>query len=158
MPKITELGLDDDLPGAQYAREAQKQMIVAEGRSVGPDYHKFERLPSYEGYAGMCACGVETPEPSYDSLGSLTKAVMQHLERDVFPPVDEVTLIKEAEFFRIGKLIGYHRLIETTEEYGTRHMGWLVAGVEGTIRVHPDGHGQFQGRWSAFQAVQQQEV
>ncbi|KOT51148.1 MULTISPECIES: hypothetical protein [Streptomyces] len=156
MTRIPELSLDDSQPGAQWAREAQKQMIVAEGQSVGPDYHKFERLPSYEGYAGMCACGFETPEPAYDSVGPLTNAIMQHLERDVFPQVDEALLIKEAGFFKIGKLIGYHRLIETTEEHGTRHMGWLVAGVEGTLRVHPDGHGQFQGRWSAFMTDSQE--
>ncbi|MFH9731813.1 hypothetical protein [Streptomyces sp. NPDC017260] len=147
MPRIPELGLDDSLPGAQYARETKKQTIVD---SADSGIHRFERLPSYEGYAGMCACGFETPQPSYDSMGPLAKAIHEHLERDVFPQVDEAALIKEAEFFKIGKLIGYHRLIETTEEHGTRHMGWLVAGVEKTIRVHPDGHGQFQGRWSAF--------
>ncbi|WP_326745355.1 hypothetical protein [Streptomyces sp. NBC_01760] len=153
MTRITELGLDDRLPGAQYARETKKQMIVGSNET---GRHGFERLPSYEGYAGMCACGFETPEPSYDSMSRLAKAIGDHLERDVFPPVDEAVLIKEAKSFRIGKLIGYHRLIETTEEHGTRHMGWLVAGVEGTIRVLPDGYGRFQGRWSAF-ATEQRE-
>lgn len=147
MARITELGLDDRLPGAQLARETQKQLNTA---GVEPGYHLFKRLPSYEGYAGMCACGFETPEPAYDSMGPLMAAVMAHLERDVFPPVDEAVLIKEAKFFRIGRLIGYHRLIETTEEHGTRHMGWLVSGVEGTVRVRPDGFGRLEGRWSAF--------
>ncbi|WP_434598186.1 hypothetical protein [Streptomyces sp. A5-4] len=147
MTKITELGLDDSLPGAQFARGLKQQMIVS-GTEDG--VHQFERLPSYEGYAGMCACGFETPEPSYDSMGPLVKAIFEHLERDVFPPVDEAALLKEARFFNVGKLIGYHRLIETTEEHGTRHTGWLIAGIEGTIRVHPDGMGHVQGRWSAF--------
>ncbi|MET7631815.1 hypothetical protein ABZS53_15365 [Streptomyces sp. NPDC005499] len=147
MTRIPELGLDDSLPGAQYARETKKQMIV-DSNETGR--HEFERLPSYEGYAGMCSCGFETPEPSYDSMGPLAKAIHEHLERDVFPAVDEAALIKEAKFLRIGKLIGYHRLIETTEEHGTRHTGWLVAGVEGSIRVLPDGYGRLQGRWSAF--------
>ncbi|MFM9540037.1 hypothetical protein [Streptomyces turgidiscabies] len=112
--------------------------------------HRFERLPSFEGYAGMCSCGFETPEAAYDSLGPLGKVIFAHLERDVFPPVDEALLLNEARCFNIGKLIGYHRLIETTAEHGTRHVGWLVAGVEGTIRVLPDGFGQFHGRWSTF--------
>ncbi|MEV7952963.1 hypothetical protein [Streptomyces sp. NPDC088141] len=143
MTRIPELGMDDRLPGAQYARETKKQMHMA---TAGPDRHEFARLPSYEGYAGMCACGFETPEPAYDSMGPLLEALLDHMERDVFPPVDEAALIKEAKGFRIG----YHRLIETTEEHGTRLVGWLVAGVEGTIRVLPDGYGQLQGRWSAF--------
>ncbi|MEV6309938.1 hypothetical protein AB0M10_15235 [Streptomyces sp. NPDC051840] len=147
MARISELGLDDRLPGAQYAREMQKQLNTA---GVEAGRHQFARLPSYEGHAGMCVCGFQTPEPSYDSFGPLTAAIWAHLEADVFPPVDEAVLIKEARFYRIGKLIGYHRLVETTEEHGTRHVGWLVAGVEGTIRVRPDGTGSFQGRWSAF--------
>ncbi|MFB7311778.1 hypothetical protein [Streptomyces sp. NPDC056192] len=154
MTRITELGLDDRLPGALWARETKKQMVVADGE---PGRHSFERLPSYEGYAGMCACGFETPRESYDSMGPLAAAIREHLERDVFPAVDEPALIKEAKFFRIGKLIGYHRLIETTDEHGTRHLGWLVAGVEGTIRVLPDGQGRFHGRWSAF-AIEQEHA
>ncbi|MEU0942378.1 hypothetical protein ABZ379_06210 [Streptomyces canus] len=152
--KITELGLDDSLPGAQFARGLKQQMIVD---GTEPGIHRFERLPSYEGYAGMCACGFETPEPSYDSMSPLVKAIFQHLERDVFPPVDEAALLKEAQRFNVGKLIGYHRLIETTDEHGTRHTGWLVAGVEGTIRVRPDGFGHVQGRWSSF-TTETQEV
>ena len=147
MARITELGMDDSLPGAQYARETRAQMLT---QAAEPGRHQFDRLPSYEGYAGMCVCGFETPQPSYDSMGPLLTAIREHLERDVFPPVDEAALMKEAGFFRVGRLIGYHRLIETTEEHGTRHMGWLVAGVEGTVRVLPDGHGQLQGRWNAF--------
>lgn len=147
MSRIPELGLDDSTPGAQWAREGQKQLHMA---SAEPGRHEFVRLPSCEGWAGMCVCGFEPPEKSYDSMGPLVKAIMQHLERDVFPPTDEAALIKEAEFYGIGKLIGYHRLIETTEERGTVFMGWLVAGVEGTIRVRPDGTSHFQGRWSAF--------
>ncbi|MEU1552206.1 hypothetical protein ABZ517_05715 [Streptomyces scabiei] len=147
MVRIPELGLDDSLPGAQFARETKKQMIVG-GAADG--IHRMERLPSYEGYAGMCACGFETPEPSYGTLGQVAKALGEHLERDVFPAVDEAELLTEAGFFNIGKLIGYHRLVETAEEHGTRHVGWLVAGVEGTVRVDPDGFGRFLGRWSAF--------
>ena len=147
MPRIPEPGPDDDLPGAQFARETKRQMIVG---GAEPGIHQIERLPSYEGYAGMCACGFETPEPSYDTLGQVAKAIGEHLERDVFPAVDEAELIEQTKFFNIGKLIGYHRLIENTEEYGIRHAGWLVAGVEGTVRVHPDGFSHFQGRWSAF--------
>ncbi|ELP66227.1 hypothetical protein ACOT81_38830 [Streptomyces sp. WI04-05B] len=147
MTKITELGLDDALPGAAFARDLKTQMITG-GTEAG--VHRFERLPSYEGWAGMCGCGFETSEPSYDSLGPLLKEIREHLERDVFPAVDEAALLKEARFFNIGKLIGYHRLIETTDEHGTRHTGWLIAGVEGTVRVRPDGIGHVQGRWSAF--------
>ncbi|MEU7318768.1 hypothetical protein [Streptomyces sp. NPDC007083] len=153
MTSIPELGLDDSVPDAQWAREAQKQLNTASAES---DRHELARLTSYEGYAGMCVCGFETPELSYDSIGPLVQAIREHLERDVFPAVDETVLIEEAEFFRIGKLIGYHRLIETTEEHGTRHVGWLVAGVEGSIRVLPDGHGQFLGRWNAFAAERQE--
>ena len=153
MPRIPELGLDDGLPGAQFSRELKKQMVVG---GATPGVHRLERLPSYEGYAGMCACGVETPEPSYDTLGQVAKAVLEHLERDVFPVVDEADLIKEARFFNIGKLIGYHRLIETTEEHGTRHAAWLIAGVEGTVRVDPDGFARLLGRWSAFTTENQE--
>lgn len=154
MGKIPELGLDDDQPGMQFAHAVRKQ-LVTEG--VAPGYHRFERLPSYEGWAGMCACGFEPSKRSFDSPGPLTTEIMQHLERDVFPAADEAALIKEAEFFKIGKLIGYHRLIETTDEHGTRHMGWLIAGVEGTVRVNPDGFGMIQGRWSAFTTEQKED-
>lgn len=155
MPRIPELGLDDSLPGAQWAREAQKQMNTA---GVEPGYHSFRRLPSYEGYAGMCACGFETPEPSYEDMGGLTTAIFEHLERDVFPPVDEARLIKEAEFFHLGELIGYHRLIEATEEHGVRHIGWLVAGTRGSMRLK-DGqkYGAFQGAWIKFQNEKQED-
>ncbi|MFD7537439.1 MULTISPECIES: hypothetical protein [unclassified Streptomyces] len=139
------------MPRAQFARGLQKQLNTA---GVEPGFHRFQRLPSYEGFAGMCVCGFEPPEESYSSLGPVLKAVLQHWERDVFPAVDEALLAKEARLHNIGRLIGYHRLIETTEEHGTRHVGWLVAGVEGSIRVHPDGSSRFQGRWSAFTTEQ----
>ncbi|MGW0536333.1 hypothetical protein [Streptomyces sp. NPDC003032] len=155
MPRIPELGLDDGLPGAQWAREAKKQMITA---SAEPGIHRFERLPSYEGDAGMCVCGWQTPEPSYESMGLLANAIHEHLERDVFPPVDLVALRKEADFFRLGKLIGYHRLVETTEEHGTRHIGWLMAGERGSVRFL-EGHkfGQYLGQWIPFDDEQQGE-
>ncbi|WP_327357745.1 hypothetical protein [Streptomyces sp. NBC_01304] len=154
MPKIPELGMDDDLPGAQYARETKKQLIVG-GTETG--VHRFDRLPSYEGWAGMCACGFETPEPSYDSMGPLLRAIREHLERDVFPAVDEALLLKEAQITKLGKLIGYHRLVGTTEEHGTRHVGWLVAGTRGLMRIEDGAEfGSFQGSWIKFSTEKQE--
>lgn len=153
MSKIPELGLDDDLPGAQWARETAKQMIVESGE---PGYHSFRRLPSYEGYAGMCACGFETPEPSYEHMGDLTRLIWEHLERDAFPPVDEALLLKEAQLIKLGDLIGYHRLVEATEEHGIRHVGWLVAGTRGSMRLKDGAEfGAFQGSWIKFSTEKQ---
>ncbi|PNE43381.1 hypothetical protein [Streptomyces noursei] len=154
MTKIPELGMDDSLPGAQWARAAQREMnMVHRG---GEGRHEFARLPSCEGFAGMCVCGFETPEPSYNSMRPLLKAIREHLERDVFPPVDEAALMKEVESFKLGDLIGYHRLVETSQEHGARHMGWLVAGERGAVRIGPDGFGWFQGAWITFKTEQQE--
>ncbi|MFE0133314.1 hypothetical protein ACFWY6_17350 [Streptomyces sp. NPDC059037] len=154
MVKIPELGLDDDLPGAQFARETKKQMIT---QGAEPDYHSFERLPSYEGYAGMCTCGFRTPQPSYEHMGDLTRLIWEHLERDVFPPVDEALLLKEAQLIKLGDLIGYHRLIEATEEHGIRHVGWLVAGTRGSMRLKDGAEfGAFQGSWIKFSNEKQE--
>ncbi len=96
----------------------------------------------------MCACGFETPEPSYPSLGLLIEAVREHLERDVFPAPDETALRKAADSFQIGTLLGYHRLIETTPEHGTQHVGWLIAGARGSVRIRGDeAFGEPLGQW-----------
>ncbi|MDX3019994.1 hypothetical protein [Streptomyces acidiscabies] len=153
MTKIPELGLDDGLLGARFAHDLKKQMITD---GAEPGIHRFERLPSYEGYAGMCACGFETPQPSYEHMGDLTRPIWEHLERDVFPPVDEAALLGEIEIFKLADLVGYHRLIENTEEHGIRHVGWLVAGTRGTARVKADGAGAFQGEWITFGTEQQE--
>lgn len=154
MPKITELGMDDDLPGARWARETKAQMITD---GAEPGIHRFERLPSYEGYAGMCACGFRTPQPSYEHMGDLTRLIWEHLERDIFPPADEALLLKEAQLIKIGDLIGYRRLIEETEEHGIRHVGWLVAGTRGSMRLKDGAEfGAFQGSWIKFRTEKQE--
>ncbi|MGW3974236.1 hypothetical protein ACWEFD_33705 [Streptomyces ardesiacus] len=110
-----------------------------------------------EGYAGMCACGFRTPQPSYEHMGDLTRLIWEHLERDVFPPVDEALLLKEAQLIKLGDLIGYHRLVEASEEHGIRHVGWLVAGTRGSMRLKGGaGFGAFQGSWIKFSTEKQE--
>lgn len=124
--------------------------------TAGAGRHALFRLPSVVGYAGMCACGAETPAPDYDSLDELGAALSPHLEANgALPQVDEEALVREAGRFMLGDLLGYHRRIETTEQ-GIRHVGWVVAGSRGSILVPPDGYGRFLGTWSRFTTSQQE--
>ncbi|MFD8609511.1 hypothetical protein [Streptomyces sp. NPDC059631] len=146
--------MDRDLPGARWAREAKTQMNMD---GVEPGIHRFKWLPLYEGYSGMCVCGFRTPQPTYEHIGDLTRLIWEHLERDVFPPADEALLLKAAQLTRLGDLIGYHRLVEATEERGIRHVGWLVAGTRGSMRLKNGAEfGAFQGSWIKFSADRQE--
>ena len=149
MVRIPELGLDDSTPAGQWARASAREMNLAEQST---DHHDFARLPSYEGYAGHCTCGTWEPDGAFDHFGDLTAAFMRHLEDDVFPAADEDVLRKEAEFYRLGDLIGYQRVIERDDEHGIRHTGWTVAGQRGSVNVPAQGTPSFKGTWRAFVA------
>ncbi|MEO3852586.1 hypothetical protein ABGB09_34050 [Streptomyces sp. B8F3] len=145
-----KVGESMDLTGGA-AKWVSITVEAIDGPSEEPGRHEFVRRPSYDGYAGMCVCGFEPSEPSYASLGLLIDAVREHLERDVFPAPDEAALRKEADAFKIGPLLGYHRLIETTREHGTQHAGWLIAGARGSVRIRGDeAFGEPLGQWISF--------
>lgn len=154
MTKIEELGLDDDTPASRWARESARQAIVGGAR---PGRHMLQRLPSYEGYAGMCECGAEPEESSFESMSGLTAWMFAHLDAE-WPVLDQdrVRRIAARERDRFGEVIGFRRLIETTEEHGTVLKGWLIAGTAGFLEIkaydEEDYRYPVSGRWQLFDA------
>lgn len=123
--------------------------------NVESEEHGLFWLPSVGGYAGMCVCGFVPPAPCYDSPDELGEALRPHLEATgTLPAVDEGELLREAQRYMLGELLGYHRRIETTHR-GIRHVGWEVAGARGSILVTPGGCARFLGSWRTFTTARQ---
>ncbi|MET9778619.1 hypothetical protein ABZ023_30945 [Streptomyces sp. NPDC006367] len=154
VPKMVELGWDDDTPASRWVREAVRQIIAGDAR---PGRHMLRRLPSYEGYAGMCECGVEPEESSFESMSGLTAWMFAHLDAE-WPALDQdrVRRLAARERDRLGEVIGFRRLIETTEEHGTVLKGWLVAGTAGFLEIKAYEEESYcypeKGRWQLFDA------
>lgn len=154
MAKNVELGLDDSTPASRWARESVRQVVIGDAR---PGRHVLKRLPSYEGYAGMCECGAEPEERSFGSFSGLTAWMFAHLDVE-WPVLDQdlVRRIAAREVDCFGEVVGFRRLVETTEEHGTVLKGWLVAGTAGFLEIQAyDEEGYrypARGRWQAFDA------
>ncbi|MFK0179578.1 hypothetical protein ACIQVR_26830 [Streptomyces xanthochromogenes] len=144
MAKITELGLDDDLPASRWARSTMAG--IHRGDHDQELTHDFRRLPSYEGYAGMCSgCGWEY-EGAAESMGPLLSAYTLHV-------VDQA-----AETYEIGEVLGFQKLApegeDRTDWVGRASGGSLVVGAAGWVQLDPKGNHIAHGTWTKFKRPQ----